>query len=321
MRWLSPTDWSKGLKGLTSQTTTQVGSPSHSLFKAYVELTKPRIIVMLLFTALGGMFLAAQGTPDVVVMLVVLVAGALASAGANALNQWFDRDIDEAMSRTRKRPVVVGAIPNAHAIAFGILTNVVAFALLASLVNLLSAALTLCATLFYVFVYTMALKRTSTQNIVIGGAAGAIPPAVGWVAITGSLDLPAIYLFAIVFFWTPPHFWALSLLLKDDYASANVPMLPVVAGVDITKRSILLYTLLMLALTTMFALTGAVGLVYLASSVVLGALFIYFAARLMRRPGVEGAKPLYLYSLLYLGALFLAIIADSLFRVGWYSWM
>ncbi|MCY3543891.1 MAG: heme o synthase [Chloroflexi bacterium] len=306
---------------MTTQTTSQVASPSQSLFKAYVELTKPRIIVMLLFTALGGMFLAAQGTPDVVVMLVVLVAGALASAGANALNQWFDRDIDEAMSRTRKRPVVVGAIRHTHAIAFGILTNVVAFALLASLVNLLSAVLTLCATLFYVFVYTMALKRTSTQNIVIGGAAGAIPPAVGWVAITGSLDLPAIYLFAIVFFWTPPHFWALSLLLKDDYASANVPMLPVVAGVDITKRSILLYTLLMLALTTMFALTGAVGLVYLVGSVVLGVLFIYYAVRLMQRPGVEGAKPLYLYSLLYLGALFLAIIADSLFKVGWYSWM
>ena len=286
-----------------------------------MALTKPRIIVLLLFTALGGMFLAAQGTPDIVVMLVVLVAGALASAGANALNQWFDRDIDEAMSRTRKRPVVVGTIPNSHAIAFGICTNVIAFAMLTSMVNLLSAVLTLSATLFYVLVYTMALKRTSTQNIVIGGAAGAIPPAVGWVAVTGSLDLPAIYLFAIVFFWTPPHFWALSLLLKDDYASANVPMLPVVAGVDVTKKSILLYTVLMLALTTMFALTGAVGLVYLLSSVVLGALFIYYAWRLIQRPGIEGAKPLYLYSLLYLGLLFLAIIADSIFRVGWYGWI
>ena len=286
-----------------------------------MALTKPRIIVLLLFTALGGMFLAAQGAPDIVTLLVVLMAGTLASAGANALNQWFDRDIDEAMSRTRKRPVVVGTIPNSHAIAFGIVTNAVAFAMLASMVNLLSAVLTLCATLFYVLVYTMALKRTSTQNIVIGGAAGAIPPAVGWVAVTGSLDLPAIYLFAIVFFWTPPHFWALSLLLKDDYASAKVPMLPVVAGVDVTKKSILLYTILMLALTTMFALTGAVGLVYLVSSAVLGALFIYYAWRLIRRPGIEGAKPLYLYSLLYLAVLFLAIIADSIFRVGWYSWI
>lgn len=277
--------------------------------------------MLLLFTALGGMFLAAQGAPDLVVMLVVLTAGALASAGANALNQWFDRDIDEAMRRTSKRPVVVGTIPNSHAIAFGICTNIIAFAMLSSMVNLLSAMLTLSATLFYVLVYTMALKRTSAQNIVIGGAAGAIPPAVGWVAVTGSLDLPAIYLFAIVFFWTPPHFWALSLLLKEDYASAKVPMLPVVAGVDVTKKSILLYTVLMLALTTMFALTGAVGLVYLLSSAFLGALFIYYAWRLIRRPGIEGAKPLYLYSLLYLGVLFLAIIADSIYKVGWYGWI
>ncbi len=306
---------------MTTQTTRQVSAPSQSLFRAYVALTKPRIIVLLLFTALGGMFLAAQGTPDAVIMLVVLTGGALASAGANALNQWFDRDIDEAMRRTSKRPVVVGTIPNSHAIAFGICTNVIAFAMLASMVNLLSAVLTLSATLFYVLVYTMALKRTSTQNIVIGGAAGAIPPAVGWVAVTGSLDLPAIYLFAIVFFWTPPHFWALSLLLKDDYASAKVPMLPVVAGVDVTKKSILLYTVLMLALTTMFALTGAVGLVYLLSSAVLGVLFIYYAWRLIRLPGIGGAKPLYLYSLLYLGVLFLAIIADSVYKVGWYGWI
>lgn len=306
---------------MTTQTTRQAATPTQSLFRAYVALTKPRIIVLLLFTALGGMFLAAQGAPDIVTLLVVLIAGTLASAGANALNQWFDRDIDEAMVRTSKRPVVVGTIPNSHAIAFGVLTNAIAFAMLTSMVNLLSAVLTLCATLFYVLVYTMALKRTSTQNIVIGGAAGAIPPAVGWVAVTGSLDLPAIYLFAIVFFWTPPHFWALSLLLKDDYASANVPMLPVVAGVDVTKKSILLYTVLMLALTTMFALTGAVGLVYLASSAVLGMLFIYYAWRLIRRPGIEGAKPLYLYSLLYLAVLFLAIIADSIFRVEWYSWI
>ena len=306
---------------MTTQTTQQIAAPPQSIIRAYVALTKPRIIVLLLFTALGGMFLAAQGTPNVLVMVVVLVAGTLASAGANALNQWFDRDIDEAMSRTRKRPVVVGTIPNSHAIAFGICTNIVAFVMLTSMVNLLSAVLTLCATLFYVLVYTMALKRTSTQNIVIGGAAGAIPPAVGWVAVTGSLDLPAIYLFAIVFFWTPPHFWALSLLLKDDYASAKVPMLPVVAGVDVTKKSILLYTLLMLALTTMFALTGAVGSVYLVSSVVLGVLFIYYAWRLLRRPDIEGAKPLYLYSLLYLALLFLAIIADSFFKVGWYSWI
>lgn len=294
---------------------------SHSVFRAYVALTKPRIILMLLFTALGGLFLASGGTPDALITLVVLTAGALASAGANALNQWLDSDIDEAMRRTRSRPVVVGAIPRSHAIAFGVATNIIAFAMLSALVNWQSAVLTLSATLIYVFVYTIGLKRTSTQNIVIGGAAGAIPPAVGWVAVTGSIDLPAIYLFAIVFFWTPPHFWALSLLLKDDYAKANVPMLPVVAGVDATKKTILLYTVLMLALTTMFAATGAVGLVYLASAVALGALFIYYAWRLNRRPEIEGAKSLYLYSLLYLAALFLAIIVDSLYKIDWLLWI
>ena len=307
---------------MTTQTTQRIASPQ-SVFKAYVALTKPRIIMLLLFTALGGIFLATGyigASLDLAVMLVVLVAGALASAGANALNQWLDKDIDEAMSRTRSRPVVVGAIPNSHAIAFGVGTNIIAFAMFAAFVNWQSAVLTLLATLIYVFVYTIGLKRTSTQNIVIGGAAGAIPPAVGWVAVTGSLDLPAIYLFAIVFFWTPPHFWALSLLLKDDYARANVPMLPVVAGVDATKKSILLYTVLMLALTTMFALTGAVGLIYLLSAVTLGILFIYYAWRLIRRPEIEGAKPLYLYSLLYLALLFLAIIADSLYKVSWHSW-
>ncbi len=289
----------------------QATAASQSVLRAYIALTKPRIILMLLFTALGGMFLAAQGTPDAGIMAAVLVGGTLASAGANALNQWLDRDIDEAMRRTSTRPVVVGVIPHTHAIAFGIITNALAFALIALQVNLLSAALTLIATLFYVFVYTMGLKRSSTQNIVIGGAAGAIPPMVGWTAVTGSLDLPAIYLFAIVFFWTPPHFWALSLLLKDDYARANVPMLPVVAGVDATKKSILLYTVLMLALTTMFIVTGAVGVVYAVSSVVLGLVFIYYAWRMLRRPGIEGAKPAYLYSLLYLALLFLAIIVDS----------
>lgn len=298
----------------------QIATP-HSVFRAYVALTKPRIILMLLFTALGGLFLASGGTPDALITLVVLTAGALASAGANALNQWLDSDIDEAMRRTRSRPVVVGAIPRSHAIAFGVATNIIAFAMLTALVNWQSAVLTLSATLIYVFVYTIGLKRTSTQNIVIGGAAGAIPPAVGWVAVTGSLDLPAIYLFAIVFFWTPPHFWALSLLLKDDYAKANVPMLPVVAGVDATKKTILLYTVLMLALTTMFAATGAVGLVYLASAVALGALFIYYAWRLNRRPEIEGAKSLYLYSLLYLAALFLAIIVDSLYKIDWLLWI
>ncbi|MCH8870652.1 MAG: protoheme IX farnesyltransferase [Chloroflexi bacterium] len=287
---------------------------TQTVIRAYVTLTKPRIIMMLLFTALGGLFLASRGVPDLTITLVVLIAGTLASAGANALNQSMDRDIDKAMRRTRTRPVVLGIIPPHHAVIFGVVLNAVAFLLLASLVNVLSAALTLGATLFYVLVYTKALKRTSTQNIVIGGAAGAIPPMVGWTAITGAIGLPAIYLFAIVFFWTPPHFWALALMLKDDYARAKIPMLPVVVGIRETKKSILLYTVLLLALTSMFYATGAVGLIYLATSAVAGGLFIYYGLRLMKNPDIEGAKGLYLYSLLYLAIMFTGIIVDSLVK-------
>ena len=198
---------------------------------------------------------------------------------------------------------------------FGVGLNAAAFAILAWRVNLLSAVLTLAATLFYVFVYTMMLKRSTPQNIVIGGAAGAVPPMVGWTAVTGELGLPALYLFAIVFFWTPPHFWALSLLIKNDYTRAGVPMLPVVAGVGKTKRAVLLYTLLLLALTTMFFTTGEVGWVYLGGSTALGLGFIYYAWRLLRKPEIEGAKPAYLYSLAYLALLFLVIMIDSVVRV------
>ena len=287
---------------------------TQTVIRAYVTLTKPRIIMMLLFTALGGLFLASRGVPDLTITLVVLIAGTLASAGANALNQSMDRDIDKAMRRTRTRPVVLGIIPPHHAVIFGVVLNAVAFLLLASLVNVLSAALTLGATLFYVLVYTKALKRTSTQNIEIGGAAGAIPPMVGWTAITGAIGLPAIYLFAIGFFWTPPHFWALALMLKDDYARAKIPMLPVVVGIRETKKSILLYTVLLLALTSMFYATGAVGLIYLTTSAVAGGLFIYYGLRLMKNPDIEGAKGLYLYSLLYLAIMFTGIIVDSLVK-------
>ena len=287
---------------------------TQAIIRAYITLTKPRIIMMLLVTALGGLFVASGGVPDLMTTLFVMVGGTLASAGANALNQSLDRDIDEAMRRTRTRPVVQGVISPRHAMIFGIALNIMGFLLLAGLVNLLSAVLTLGATLFYVLVYTMALKRTSTQNIVIGGAAGAIPPMVGWTAVTGSIGLPAIYLFAIVFFWTPPHFWALALLLKDDYARAKIPMLPVVVGVRETKKSILLYTVLMLALTSMFYATGAVGLLYLVTSAIAGAVFIYYAWRLWKKPDIQGAKGLYLYSLLYLAVLFTALIVDTLVK-------
>ena len=213
-----------------------------SVIRDYISLSKPRIVLLLVFTALAGMFLASSGPPDAMLAIVVLGAGAMASAGANALNHFLDRDIDSRMHRTRRRPVAALRIQPRDALIFGLVTNAVAFSLFFTLVNPLSAVLTLSATLFYVFVYTMGLKRNSPQNIVIGGAAGALPPVIGWTAVTGSVALPAFYMFAIVFFWTPPHFWALALLLKDDYARAGVPMLPVVAGVAETKRNIVLYT-------------------------------------------------------------------------------
>ena len=288
-----------------------IAATPRAVLRDYITLTKPRIVLLLLFTALAGMFLASGGPPDVGLAAVVLVAGALASGGANALNHFLDRDIDARMRRTRDRPVAAMRVQPREALLFGLAANVAAFVLFASMVNVLSAALALGSTLFYVFVYTMGLKRTTPQNIVIGGAAGALPPVIGWTAVTGSVGLPALYMFAIVFFWTPPHFWALALLLKDDYAKAGVPMLPVVAGVADTKRSILLYSVLLLALTSMFFATGAVGWIYLGASLALGLVFIYRAIVLLRRPGIEGALGAYLYSLAYLALLFIAIAVDA----------
>ena len=284
---------------------------AQSTARAYIALTKPRIISLLILTALGGLFLASEGPPDALLTLVVLGGGALAAGGANALNHYLDRDIDGLMKRTASRPVVSGAVPPINAMRFGIALNVVAFVILGAFANPLSAVLTLSATLFYVFVYTKGLKRSTPQNIVIGGAAGAIPPMVGWTAVTGGLALPAVYMFAIIFFWTPPHFWALCLMIKDDYAEAGVPMLPVVAGVEETKLWILLYAVILVALTALFALTGAVGAVYLASALALSLVFVWFAWRLTRKPGIEGAKAAYLYSLAYLALLFGAIMVDS----------
>ena len=220
---------------------------AQSTARAYIALTKPRIISLLILTALGGLFLASEGPPDALLTLVVLGGGALAAGGANALNHYLDRDIDGLMKRTASRPVVSGAVPPINAMWFGIALNVVAFVILGAFANPLSAVLTLSATLFYVFVYTKGLKRSTPQNIVIGGAAGAIPPMVGWAAVTGGVALPAVYMFAIIFFWTPPHFWALCLMIKDDYAEAGVPMLPVVAGVEETKLWILLYAVILVA--------------------------------------------------------------------------
>lgn len=277
----------------------------------FLALTKPKIISLLLVTAAGGMFLAAQGVPPLAQLLWVWLGGALASGGANAVNHFLDRDIDRDMRRTRSRPVAGERVAPRYALAFGIALNAVAFALLAWWVNWLAAGLTLAATLFYVFVYTLWLKRTTPHNIVIGGAAGAIPPLVGWAAVTGSLDLPAVYLFAIVFFWTPPHFWALSLLIQTDYERAGVPMLPVVSSRRQTALHIFLYTIALVGLTLMFALLPQVGWIYLAAAAALGAPFILLAWRLWQRDDRGRAKAAYLYSLAYLALLFVAIMVDS----------
>jgi len=280
----------------------------------YLTLTKPPIISLLLITATGGMFLAAEGIPSLQTLALVLSGGALGAAGANAINHFLDQDIDALMSRTSRRPVASNRISPISALAFGIALNIGAFFVLAYWVNLLSASLTLSATLFYLLVYTGWLKRNTPQNIVIGGAAGAIPPMVGWAAVTGGIDLPALYLFSIVFFWTPPHFWALALLIQKDYKAAGVPMLPVVVGEERTTQNIFIYSLALVALTLLFAATDAVGLVYLASAASLGAVFIVLAWNLKREQTIRKAKNLYLYSLLYLALLFAVMLADSVYR-------
>ena len=278
----------------------------------YVTLTKPPIILLLLITAAGGMFLAAKGMPPLPLLGLVWVGGALASAGASAINHLLDRDIDLIMSRTRLRPVADQRITPAKALIFGITLNILAFIVLATWVNLLAAALTLSATLFYVFVYTLWLKRSTPQNIVIGGAAGSIPPLVGWAAVTGGLDLPAVYLFAIVFFWTPPHFWALSLLIQEDYERARIPMLPVVATRDYTTLNIFLYTLVLVGITAVFAASPAVHGIYLLAALVLGGVFLALAWLLKRDSTRKRARTLYLFSLLYLALLFVSLMVDTL---------
>ena len=287
-------------------------SVGRGLILDYIALTKPRIILLLLITAIGGMVLASGGLPDPVLALLVLCGGALASGGAQSLNHYLDRDIDRLMDRTENRPVASGRVSPSSALIFGIILNLVAFIVLVWWVSMLSAVLTIGASIFYVLVYTMWLKRTTPQNIVIGGAAGAIPPVVGWVAVTGQFDLPALYLFAIVFFWTPPHFWALSLMIKDDYVRAGIPMLPVVVSLRQTKVSIFLYTLLLVAITLMFFTTSAVGWIYLTGAAGLGVVFVYFAWMLLRKTDINGAKGMYLYSLLYIAMLFVFIMSDSI---------
>jgi protoheme IX farnesyltransferase len=265
-----------------------------------VALTKPAIMSLLLVTALGGMFLAAGGVPPFHLVLATMLGGAFASGGASALNHYFDRDIDERMRRTSRRPLPGHRVSPRVAIAVGVILNVLAFAL------------------FYIFVYTLWLKRTTVQNIVIGGAAGAIPPLVGWAAVANNVDLPALYLFAIVFFWTPAHFWALALLIRDDYDRAGVPMLPVVHGDRAAQWGILLYATALVPLSVLLFLTRYVGVVYLFAALVLGAVFVLYAVRLLRSAAAKQrsvARGVYLYSLLYLALLFVAIMVDTTVRL------
>ena len=277
---------------------------------AYVALTKPRIIELLLVTTLPAMVLAARGLPPPWLVLWTLVGGSLAAGAANAINCYLDRDIDELMTRTRRRPLPAHAVEPEDALVFGLVLGVIAFAVMAFLVNLVAAFLTLVAMAFYVVVYTMLLKRSTPQNIVLGGAAGALPPVIGWAAVTGDIGLPSLLLFAIVFYWTPPHFWALSLRLRRDYAAARVPMLPVTHGVPETTRQIAVYSVLMVALTLAFFAIGAMGLVFLAGAVVLGGLFLFQAFAMWRDGTDVRAVRLYRYSITYLAGLFGLIVLD-----------
>jgi heme o synthase len=274
----------------------------------YFELTKPKVQTLLLFTTVTTMEIA--GSPSVSKIALACVGGYMSAGGAGAVNHYYDRDIDAAMERTAARPVPSGRISPRAALTFGITLAVLSFALMSVTLNVLAASLALAGFAGYVGVYTIWLKRRSTQNIVIGGAAGAIPPLVGWAAVHGSVSWTAVYLFAIVFYWTPPHFWALSLLMKDEYAKVGVPMLPVVRGEHETRRQILLYTLLLYAVTQLPACTGAFGAIYEGASIVLGLLFVVGAVTLYRRADRRSALRLYLFSLAYLALLFSAMVVD-----------
>ena len=282
---------------------------------AYVALTKPRIIELLLITTIPSMIVAAGGWPSVPLMLFTLVGGGLAAGGANAINCFVDRDIDTVMHRTKKRPLPSHKIAPRNALLFGIALGVVSFALLGIAVNLAAASLALGALLFYVFVYTVGLKRATPQNIVIGGAAGAAPALVGWAAVTGGVDFAALAMFAIIFYWTPPHFWALSMRYENDYAAAGVPMMPVVYGRDETAKHIVLYSFLLLAMCLVFFSVAQMGFVYLVAAVALNGVFIGYAIKLWRRPTTRAAWSLFRYSIYYLALLFGAMAVDELVTV------
>jgi len=284
--------------------------PVRQTISNYVDLMKPHVTVLLLGTTAAAMAIADRGLPSPVLLFATLLGGALAAGSANCINCYIDRDIDQIMGRTQRRSLPSGKVQPTQALIFGIVLGVGAFVILTAFVNLLSAALACSAILFYVFVYTLGLKRTSAQNIVIGGAAGAVPVLVGWAAVTNNLSLPAIWLFAIIFYWTPPHFWALSLLIQKDYEKARIPMLPVVMGEGETRKQIFLYSLLLLAVTLVLFGMGAMGYIYLIAAVVLGGILVYMSIRLLRDKSKNWAKTLFWYSNCYLALIFAAMVID-----------
>jgi protoheme IX farnesyltransferase len=287
---------------------------TRSTLKAYFLLTKPRVIELLLVTTVPAMVLAEAGLPALWLIATVLVGGSMAAGGANTINCWIERDRDSLMRRTHGRPLPAGDINPTGALVFGLVLEVAAFGLLWATANLLAAALAVSATLFYVFVYTLWLKPRSTQNIVIGGAAGAVPVLVGWAAVTGSLAAPAWLMFAIIFFWTPPHFWALSIRYRDDYAAAGIPMLPVVAGIPAAARQIVAYSFIVTAVSLLLVVVSPLTWGYTATAAALGGMFIVSAIRLQGDPSPERAIKLFMFSNIYLALLFAAIAVDTLVR-------
>src|SRR6266852_2200507 len=281
---------------------------------SYVDLMKPHVTVLLLGTTAAAMAIAAGGLPPLGRMLATLLGGAMAAGSANSINCYIDRDIDQIMGRTQRRSLPSGRVQPAHALIFGIALGIGAFIVLTAFVNLLSATLACSAILFYVFIYTLWLKRSSAQNIVIGGAAGAVPVLVGWAAVTNTITLPAIWLFAIIFYWTPPHFWALSLLIQKDYEKAHIPMLPVVMGEAETRKQIFLYSLLLLAVTLVLFGMHAMGYLYLVVAVTLGGILVYMSVRLMRDRSKRWARTLFWYSNCYLAAIFATMVVDRVIQ-------
>lgn len=288
---------------------------------AYIALTKPRIIELLLVTTVPAMIVADRGMPSLWLIVATVIGGALAAGGANAVNMYVDRDIDAVMERTKGRPLVTGAMTPRAALTFAVVIEAIAFAWLWVVVNPLSAVLGLSACLFYVFIYTLWLKRSSTQNIVIGGAAGAIPVLIGWSAVTDSVSetfsAAPLLLFALMFFWTPPHFWALAIKYKDDYAAADVPMLPVVSTHRDTTNKILIYTLLVVGLSIAFGVAADLGWIYQTAAVVLGAVFTWLAIQVRRTESPPLAIKLFTYSITYITLLFGVMAVDVLIRHGW----